>query len=121
MSAPKHTGGPWERLPGIVEAGHPTYDEGSLVIRIVQKRAPGQSDFVKVALVDAGPVDANARLIAAAPDGLAFATALDASWTETFPDGPETAGEGILRMGEEHRQLWLQCRAFIAKATGEGA
>lgn len=63
--------------------------------------------------------EANARLIAAAPTLLEFAVALDASWTETFPDGPESAGEGVVQMGEEHRALWLQCRQAISAATGQ--
>lgn len=69
-----HTKGPWERLEGVVEAGHPIYKEGAVVVRIVQKRAPDQTDFVKVALVDTGA--ANARLIAAAPDHHAVALEL---------------------------------------------
>lgn len=64
MSGVKHT--PWERLVGYAEPGHPIYKPGTEVIRIVEKRAHGQTEFVKVALVDSG--QANARLIAAAPD-----------------------------------------------------
>jgi hypothetical protein len=63
--------------------------------------------------------EANARLIAAAPDLFAFANALDASWAESFPEGPDGPCE-IPAIGghlaDEHRALWLQCRAAIAKA-----
>ena len=66
-------------------------------------------------------VEANGRLIVAAPDLLAFAVALDSSWTETFPDGPAAPCErwpGV-PIADEHRALWAQCRAAIARATGE--
>lgn len=59
-------------------------------------------------------------VLAAAPDLLAFAVELDASWTESFPDGPDGPCEvfgGIGRLGDDHRALWQQCRAAIRKAT----
>lgn len=64
---------------------------------------------------------ANARLIAAAPDLLEACRALDASWTESFPDGPEgECRHGLGQIGDEHRALWKQARAAIAKATEAG-
>ena len=65
--------------------------------------------------------EANARLIAAAPALLDFAKALDASWTEAFPEGPDGEHrDRIIQMADEHRALWRQCRAAIQSATGEG-
>jgi hypothetical protein len=66
-----HTPGPWHRLPGFAESGHPIYKPGKYIIRIVQKRAPDQTAFVRVALVDSDAVAADAAVIAAAPDMLA--------------------------------------------------
>jgi hypothetical protein len=59
------------------------------------------------------------RLIASAPDLLAFAQALDASWSETFPLGPDVDDpDRFIKMADEHRQLWRHCRAAISRATG---
>lgn len=63
--------------------------------------------------------DANARLIAAAPDLLALARRLDAWWTEEFPSGPDANHEvwgGIGRLSDETLEIWRQVRAAIAKA-----
>lgn len=62
----------------------------------------------------------HARLIAAAPDGLDFAKALDALWVQIIPHGPGDPGEPRI-FDAETLAVWRQCRAFIAKATGEGA
>ena len=51
-----------------------------------------------------------------------LAAALDASWLETFPDGPE-ADYGLVSLGDEHKALWIRFRATLAKARqteGEG-
>jgi hypothetical protein len=61
------------------------------------------------------------RLLAAAPDLLDFAKALDASWLESFPNGPDELHIGFVSMGEEHVALWRQCRAAILKATTPAA
>lgn len=61
---------------------------------------------------------ANARLIASAPDLLAFAVALDADWTKEFSDGPDMETVGY-RLAEDTVALWRQCRAAISKATGQ--
>jgi hypothetical protein len=102
------TPGPWEQLPGFVEKGHPSYVEGRLIVRIVQKRAPGQTEFVKIALVDAGPVAANARLIAAAPallEALRYVVRI-----HSVPDvSPENQPHEI-----------IVAMAAIQSATGEG-
>jgi hypothetical protein len=66
--------------------------------------------------------EANARLIAAAPDLLDFAKAIDASWTEYHPSGPygyTTTLCGLGNLSEETIALWKAARAAIAKAEGK--
>ncbi len=103
MSGVKHTPGPWERLEGVVEVGHPIYKPGTVVTRIVQKRAPDQTEFVKVALVDTGP--ANARLIAAAPELLEALAVLVTDCSQIWSEAEFPALK--------------QARAAIARARGE--
>lgn len=62
----------------------------------------------------------NNSLIAAAPALLSFAQALDASWSETFPLGPDVDDPNrFIQMADEHRELWRQCRSAISRATGD--
>lgn len=104
-----HTAGPWERLEGIAELGHPIYKPGTVVTRIVQKRLADQTDFVKVALVDTGA--ANACLIASAPDLLeALQDAVDDLLTSM-----RFRGDG---WGCSEEELIGKYRAAIARATG---
>lgn len=56
---------------------------------------------------------ANARLIAAAPDGLAFAIAHDAYLLASGYSGPDSDA-----LHPDAAANWRACRAFIAKATG---
>ncbi len=56
---------------------------------------------------------ANARLIAAAPDGLAFALAHDAYMLAAGYASPDDR-----HLHPNSAANWRQCRAFIAKATG---
>lgn len=70
---------------------------------------------------------ANARLIAAAPDLLAFAQALDAHWTADFPGGPDnwdapgaaTILGSLGKLSDETLTIWRQCRAALSKALGQ--
>ncbi len=64
---------------------------------------------------------ANAAMFAASLELLAFAKALDASWSEAFPggpDGPRTYLGGLGQLSDESADMWRQCRAAIAKAEG---
>nr|WP_313632813.1 hypothetical protein [Brevundimonas naejangsanensis] len=63
-------------------------------------------------------LDRRARLIAAAPDLFDFARSLDASWSASFPEGPDgECRHGLGAIADEHRALWKQCRAALSKAT----
>lgn len=65
---------------------------------------------------------ANARLLAAAPDLVEALQALDASWSEDFPDGPDgdlTFHAGFGRMSDDTAALWRTIRAALAKALGQ--
>jgi hypothetical protein len=56
------------------------------------------------------PVEANARLIAAAPDLLEALEFMLSVFNETYPDVADD---------EEDREAWAKARAAIRKATGE--
>jgi len=62
--------------------------------------------------------EANARLIAAAPDLLEALVALDDDWTSDFPDGPDTQLK-FVKFADETLAIWRKARAAIAKAKGE--
>ena len=102
----KHTPGPWHRLPGEANSGHPIYENGRLVMRIVQAREPGDTTFIRVALVDSDNVHADARLIAAAPDLLEALEAVTDALALTHHKG-------------ETNTAVKKARAAIARATGE--
>lgn len=63
--------------------------------------------------------EANARLIAAAPDMLAALQKIDADWAETFPDGPDGNRDwhGLGKLSDETAEVWRSIRAAIARAT----
>ena len=63
--------------------------------------------------------EANARLIAAAPDLLGALEALDKGWTEDVPEGPDGEFRGGFSIHDEHKVIWKQARAAIAKAKGD--
>lgn len=116
MSGASHTAGPWERLEGFAEPGHPIYKPGTRVIRIVQKRAPGQTEFVKLALVDSANAWDDATLIAAAPDSVAAnREALDFI-VSYF--GPVASDDPQGWSDDEARTVAEQLRAALRKATG---
>jgi hypothetical protein len=118
MSDIKHTPGPWRVeqnttfIWGACNPDDPT--TRGMGFPIAYARMVSSDREIGVI----SEAEANARLIAAAPDGYAFAKALDASWSETLPLGPDAYSEGNVTIGEEHAELWRQCRAFIAKAEG---
>lgn len=44
--------------------------------------------------------------------------ALDNSWTEDFPDGPDMKLREGCSIAEDHKLIWKQVQTAIAKATG---
>lgn len=97
----------WDRLEGFAEPGHPIYKPGKYVIRIVHKRAPGETKFVPVALVDSDSAFDDARLIAAAPELLEALREL-----VLYHDVPEHAQDPVV--------LPLLRASFDAIARAEG-
>lgn len=107
MSA--HTPGPWMFLASVVP--------GQFVI--CNEHGPR----VDVALTygfEHTPREANARLIAAAPELLEALQALDADWSSFWPLGPDipASGDRIASIAPETAEIWRTVRAAIAKATG---
>jgi len=58
------------------------------------------------------------RLKAAAPQMLDALMALDAYWTEDWPEGPDSPGKHFIRLTNETVALWKQVRAAIRAAQG---
>jgi hypothetical protein len=107
MSKAKHTPGPW-RIHGC-EAGQPICAIGDRVICDQDK------DEVAVVRYNAADCEANARLIAAAPELLATLEA----FAEEFPqlandDEPINGADAV----DALCRLWPQINAAIAKAKG---
>ncbi len=106
----KHTPGPW-----TVEAFNRDPRLQHSAYKPVDVKMP---DGTQLRISNGIEGDANARLIAAAPDMLAALVALDASWTETFPKGPDGyIGENV-HPSDDHAAIWRTIRAAIQKATG---
>lgn len=111
MTDNKHTAGPWQAMPvtgqTIIVLNYDSYPTAFV---------PGWTDNPETT----SEAQANARLIAAAPDMLMALQALDASWTETFPDGPDGDRRwvgGLGTLSDETVTIWRTIRAAIAKAT----
>ena len=95
----QHTPGPWENLEHFSESKH----DGHLIV------GPSGWGIAKIWHDDrlpAGEIDANARLIAAAPELFAFARAFVASG-------------GRVADASERANLTLIASAAITKATGQ--
>lgn len=126
MTETAHTPGPWEAY---------NTQHGWTVTPVAGNGmgwvygAEGESDsYLSLTLLEGEGgerSEANARLIAAAPDLLAVARALDDHWTADFPGGPDnwdTPGAatilgGLGRLSEETLAIWRQARAAIERAT----
>ena len=109
MSAPKHTAGPW-RLEG--RSFYPKGRVGFIVSHGVCPEGDGPAGYVcrVEPMFSDGPSEADARLIASAPDLLeALTEALDSERRRR--DAGETYVVSII----------AQMEAAIAKATGESA
>ena len=104
-----HTPGPWEARTFMVKGGDRMRDTICHVGSSTSLPPSRSNESI-----------ANARLIAAAPDMLAALQKLDASWTETFPDGPDGNRQwagGFGTLSDETCEIWRAIRDAIAKAT----
>lgn len=117
MVESKHTPGPW-----LVE-----YPLGPEILCIVANADAPAYEWTHIAQLstecddDTDPTpeqaQANARLLASAPDLLRIAKRLDAFWSEEWPEGPEDS-DAAIRLTDETLSIWREFRAAIAKATG---
>ncbi|MCP4541718.1 MAG: hypothetical protein GY832_31690 [Chloroflexi bacterium] len=101
----KHTPGPWA---GQKTAGHEIHSQSA-----VYDEVTGES----IAIVYDG--EANARLIAAAPDLLAALTTLVAWMDDSGLSHTQPGGKGVLRYEGTEYNIVTNARAAIAKAEGE--
>lgn len=113
MSGPKHTAGPWDYVPGTQHHGpYVTTDYGSTVADcyVMSQPTAWSSEPSKPVPFMAEMAEANARLIAAAPDLLEAAQKAEDiidDFVAGCPDDPKASAA-------------LQAlRAAIAKAAGE--
>lgn len=125
MSTPKHTPGPWVAHPFQYGSDDPRW-------RVIQLGSSGGSAGLAVVHprrnAQGVAVEANAHLIAAAPELLAAlqqardyiaASAPTVAESLANPDtGLIDSGEGLLTMGVVY-ELIAQIEATIAKATGQ--
>lgn len=100
-----HTKGPW------------SYIGNGDVVAKSDKYCGGEKDIASVFLTVNDEDEANARLIAAAPDLLKALEELSKSFIGTYGDDPRSDNEIDL-----HRAFWeKKARTAIAKATGGAA
>jgi hypothetical protein len=69
---------------------------------------------VGIASCDESELEARGRLIAAAPDGLAFAQHYDAYMSANYSEGPSSSA-----LHPTAAETWRLARSFISKATGD--
>jgi len=112
MSKGKHTPGPWIYQPADDHCGPYVTDETNCPSGTVCDLY----HFPPVVVHKPEEAEANARLIAAAPETKDAAKAIDAYWTAQFPEGPIERQFPLI--GEPPLALWLQVRAAVAKAEG---
>jgi len=112
----KHTPGPWTAVKG----DHGESWGGYWQID-AEFDAVACNQFCHAGARDQAVSEANAHLIAAAPNLLSALERLDADWTKTFPDGPEGSLDyyGIGKMADETVSIWRDIRAALAKARGQ--
>lgn len=105
------TPGPWEYgwETSAREWAIITNSAGSIIANVNTETGP---DAQSVPATRKMPAEANARLIAAAPDLLAFAKAYDAFMAAHY-SGPDS---GALHPDAAYN--WRMCRAAIARAEG---
>ncbi|CAM2952902.1 hypothetical protein [Brevundimonas diminuta] len=119
MAEVKHTPGPWNTFQtngkGVETPGGVTH-----WVKAGEGYGHVGDGFLSVCIGGSRDAEANARLIAATPDLFDFAQALDSSWSESFPDGPDgECRHGLGALADEHRALWKQCRSALSKATAQ--
>lgn len=101
---------------GRVRPGGLPYEHGTL--------EGAQAEAERLAGLSGGSYEVfGAALAADEPDTFAVCVALDAFWTEAFPDGPDGPLDyGFGHLSDDTAELWRKCRAAIAKAMSrEGA
>ncbi len=99
----KHTPGPWKYCPDA--RGY-----GKRAQRIIWgAKGPGYGAIAEVSYFPSEEIEANARLIAAAPEMLAALESLEAWSQECIPDDWEDDGYEFIR----------QAKQAISKAKGE--
>lgn len=113
--ATKHTLGPWQVVPATEHHGpFVTTEDDRSVCDLYAMSGPGSiGGGGKPKPCSFHNAEANAALIAAAPDMLEALKALDTAWADSFPGGPET-----VEYAQRAREIWAQIRAAIAKAEG---
>lgn len=123
MTNPTHTPGELKACPYVI-AGPWTDDNGATTVEIQivgghEVVAEIYADKAETALRMANEAITAWSTRTVDPELLEALNALDRSWLETFPDGPD-GDYGIVSIGDEHKALWQQARAAITKATGHG-
>jgi hypothetical protein len=110
----KHTPGPW------VSNGFAIEQENGPAFVIAHIEHDGDPDWPDQG-IDESTAEANARLIAAAPDMLAALKALDANWSEFWPLGPDVpkSDTRIAEIADDTAAIWRDIRAAIAKAEAK--
>ena len=103
----KHTPGPWHRHGLHV---HASYEDGN-----GNRRHYAVADALQHSGLATGEADANARLIAAAPNMLKALKTFELEISSRFAKGDA----GLADMSEQLRVCVLQARAAIKGAEGE--
>lgn len=123
MSANKHTPGPWHMDPEEVTGGFrivPKIGDRGLAVAIQRDAAP----TIPGSGIDRATAEANARLIAAAPELLEFikhaADQLE-SGIQEYTESPEEPPQPASKWDYDAGQLVGELRRLIAKATGSAA
>jgi hypothetical protein len=106
----EHTPVTWEM--GTKCEDHSSFFDCDINIWPKEEKGAGHQSFVPIAVVDASSEagEANARLIAAAPE------MLEALWTAMIAMGSVGANGDT---SHPQRETWEKCQRAIAKAKGE--
>jgi len=110
MANAKHTPGPWEAVAATAPEGAFSYWLCSPSCGAVGYWCGHKSNHT----------EADANLIAAAPDMLEALIRLDAFWLEAHPAGPngDPSYKGFAVLSDDTLEIWRGVRAAISKAKG---
>jgi len=107
----EHTPGPWEYRPASNYVGYAIFPVGTLPSLASVERPRGDPEVLNVQCHNfPGNTEANARLIAAAPDLLAACQSIVALYDHALATNTTVSVPGA---------IWDTMKAAIAKATGE--